>query len=61
MTDELITIRKSEYDELILLVPLRYHIKDIRFMRAQGATLQAIADKYHVTMQRIHQLLNETE
>lgn len=59
MTDT-ITITKQEYDDLVRRsTPLRHFLPDMKFMRAQGATLEQIAFKYGVTRQRIHQLLSE--
>ena len=40
---------------------LRLHITDMREMRAAGATLQAIGDKYGCTRERVRQLLAERE
>jgi hypothetical protein len=33
--------------------------KDVKHLRAQGMTYQAIADKYDISRQRVHQILRE--
>jgi DNA invertase Pin-like site-specific DNA recombinase len=61
MPEEMITIPLAEYERLRMKRNLRDYIDDIRLMRQQQASYQAIADKYGCSRQRIHQLLREQE